>query len=45
MNWGYLRLNRYVISEKGTRVFSVVLFSVYMDCYIEKFSLDMKDAH
>jgi hypothetical protein len=45
MNWGHVKVNRYVMSEKGTRVFSVVLLSLHMDCYFEKFSLDTKDAH
>jgi hypothetical protein len=45
MIWGHVRVNRYVMSEKGTCVFSVVLLSMHMDCYIEKLSLDTKDAH
>lgn len=32
MNWGHVKVNIYVMSEKGTRVFSVVLLSMHMGC-------------
>jgi len=33
------------MSEKGMWVFNVLLLSMHMDCYTEKFSVDTKDAH